>query len=297
MNQDANLYAKSCELQKIDANRVLNEYFPFLQWRGGDCIMDVGAAEGSVSLEVVLPKLPPNFKKFVLSDISEDLLDFARDRSDDERVQFCPMDISSTIPDGFRQHFDHIFSFYCLNWVSTRLSNIQALKNIFDMLKPGGDVVLTIMASSPLYDFWQNMALTEKWAAISKNLSGFLSPYHNQNNPEEVLREFLEEAGFVIHDCKMETRFYTYGAFSVFLGAISRQWFECDNTYVPDSGLSVNPFIHLLSEDERKEYIEDYEKEIRKHHEITVTGVNGNEELSLSYNIIIACASKPLESQ
>ena len=118
MNEDGSLYAETCDFQKQDASCILDMYSRLLKWGDGDHVMDVGAGEGSVSLEVLLPKLPTNFKELVLADISPKLLDYARERCDDERVDYRQMDISSTTtPDEFRQHFDHIFSFYCLNWV------------------------------------------------------------------------------------------------------------------------------------------------------------------------------------
>ena len=118
MNDDALHYSKNCDFHKNDAKIVLEQYLKFLKCRDGDSIMDVGAGEGSVTLEVLVPKLPPNFKKLVLCDLSPKLLHFAKNRTDDERVEICEMDIaSSTIPDHFRQHFDHIFSFFCLNWI------------------------------------------------------------------------------------------------------------------------------------------------------------------------------------
>ncbi|KAJ3657538.1 hypothetical protein Zmor_009333 [Zophobas morio] len=121
MNEDGLHYSKHCELQKRDADVTLEQCLKYLKCRNGDCIMDVGAAEGSVTLEVLLPKLPNNFKQLLLCDISPKLLQFAKNRTDDERIDTREMDIaSSTIPDEFDQHFDHIFSFFCLNWIGDR---------------------------------------------------------------------------------------------------------------------------------------------------------------------------------
>ncbi|XP_063927750.1 juvenile hormone acid O-methyltransferase-like isoform X3 [Zophobas morio] len=189
MNEDGSLYAETCDFQKQDASCILDMYSRLLKWGDGDHVMDVGAGEGSVSLEVLLPKLPTNFKELVLADVSSKLLDFARERCDDERVNYRQMDISSrTIPDEFRQHFDHIFSFYCLNWVVGVDENKRAMKNIFDMLKPGGDILFTIISSTPIYDFWENMAKSKRWENYSNNVNNLISPYHHLNNSAETLR-------------------------------------------------------------------------------------------------------------
>ena len=65
MNEDASLYAETCDLQKRDAACILDTYSGLLNWGDGDHVMDIGAGEGSVSLEVLLPKLPTNFKELI----------------------------------------------------------------------------------------------------------------------------------------------------------------------------------------------------------------------------------------
>ena len=119
MNDDISRYSKHCGFHKSGVTTALQDYSNFLECRDGDCIMDVGAGEGSVNLDVLLSKLPKNFKKIVLCDVSPKLLQFAKAKIADERVHTFEMDIgSSGVPDEFRQHFDHIFSFYCLHWIS-----------------------------------------------------------------------------------------------------------------------------------------------------------------------------------
>ena len=118
MNDDPLRYSKHCTFHKSDANNALEKCVKFLKCRDGDCVMDVGAGEGSVTFEILVPKLPTNFNKLVLWDVSPKFLHFAKNRTHDKRVEFFEEDITtSTIPDEFRQHFDHIFSFFCLHWI------------------------------------------------------------------------------------------------------------------------------------------------------------------------------------
>ena len=91
------------------------------------------------------------------------------------------------------------------------------MKNIFDMLKPGGDIVFTIISCTPIYDFWENMAKTDEWAPYSKDVSDLVSPYHHLKEPSYTLRKYLEDAGFVIHVWKVDNCSYEFSDFLIFL--------------------------------------------------------------------------------
>ncbi|KAJ3657569.1 hypothetical protein Zmor_009359 [Zophobas morio] len=279
MNDDAVLYSKHSNLQKSDAAYILDKYSNLLNWRDGDKILDVGAGEGSVSIEVLLPRLPTNFHKLTLSDISPQMLKFAQERCEDSRLDCLLMDISVVVPESLHQQFDHIFSFYCLQWVADENRQEQAWKNIFDLLKPGGDTLVTIIATGPLFDFSESMAKMEKWAPFMGNVKRVISPYHHIENPADKLKNFLEKTGFLVKVCETEERCYVYSSTSQFL----------------DWGFSVNPFIKTLPENERPSFIEEYKRQVFTHKKIIVEkGDNGGEKIHKMYTMLTACASKPL---
>ncbi|XP_017780258.1 PREDICTED: juvenile hormone acid O-methyltransferase-like [Nicrophorus vespilloides] len=62
------------------------------------------------------------------------------------------------------EKFDHIFSFYCFHWI---LDQRQAIKNIFDLLKSGGDILLTFVATCPIYNIYELMA-SKPWSFFVK---------------------------------------------------------------------------------------------------------------------------------
>ena len=115
MNEDPALYSKHCRRQKLDANHFLDTYFRLLDVKNDATILDVGSGDGTVTLEALLPRLP-NFSKLVVSDVSEKMIQFARGRFNDARIQTVRMNISDN-NDSFTGYFDHIFSFYCLDMV------------------------------------------------------------------------------------------------------------------------------------------------------------------------------------
>lgn len=75
-------------------------------------------------------------------------------------------------------------------------------------LKSNGDVLLTFLASNPIYDVYRNMARHKRWKEYSKK--DFIAPYHNSAEPEKQLHKVLVDSGFDVHVCKVENRTYTF---------------------------------------------------------------------------------------
>lgn len=117
------LYSESHELQKSDACYVLENYFRLVKW-GVDVesmVLDVGCGDGDVTMDLLLPMLPKSFKRLVATDISEDMINFAKSRCKQPRVCFTKLDIcAKQIPAFYEEGFHHIFSFYCLHWVQNQ---------------------------------------------------------------------------------------------------------------------------------------------------------------------------------
>lgn len=119
MNNDAFLYSNHDELQRIDADHILTTFSNLLKWKNSENVLDVGSADGGITTEILMPNLPKDFKKLVGVDIAEKMVAFANNNSkNNPKVEFHVLDITcSKVPSEFRHHFDHVFSFYCLNWI------------------------------------------------------------------------------------------------------------------------------------------------------------------------------------
>lgn len=117
------LYSQSHDLQKTDASYILEKYFRLVRWDKEEesVVLDVGCGDGDVTTHLLLPILPKNLKKLVATDVSENMLDFARIKCKNSKVSFHQLDIGTKqIPNYFEENFDHIFSFYCLHWVQNQ---------------------------------------------------------------------------------------------------------------------------------------------------------------------------------
>lgn len=76
------------------------------------------------------------------------------------------------------------------------------------MLKPEGDILLTFLASNPIYDVYRNMAKHKKWKQYSK--TDLIAPYHGTDEPEKQLRKILVDSGFDVLVCHVENRTYMF---------------------------------------------------------------------------------------
>lgn len=76
------------------------------------------------------------------------------------------------------------------------------------MLRNDGDILLTFLASNPIYDVYRNMAKRKKWKQYSGH--DFIGPYHGLKDPEKQLRKILIDCGFDIHVCITEDRTYMF---------------------------------------------------------------------------------------
>lgn len=79
---------------------------------------------------------------------------------------------------------------------------------MYELLKPGGDMLITFLASNPIYDVYQNMSKHKKWKAYTKK--EYIAPYHDNEEPEKQLKKLLLDIGFKCQVCKVENRSYTF---------------------------------------------------------------------------------------
>ena len=122
MNQPK-LYQKAHPVQRRDAKEVLEEFGHLIHWGPNDTLLDIGCGTGDVMMEYVYPQMPVKFKRLVGSDISEQMIRYARNTYKDfSNVSFEILDVGGDV-DRFvkaNEKFDHITSFYCLHWVQNQ---------------------------------------------------------------------------------------------------------------------------------------------------------------------------------
>lgn len=202
----AALYQRSNGLQRFDAQNVLNEYAYRFQSRSNESesLLDVGCGSGDITMDLVLPILPLNFKRLVGCDLSQDMVDFARKKHKHANISFEQFDLGTDIGKQALKNadkFEHITSFYCLMWVHD--SKI-AVENLYKLLKPGGDMLLVFLAQHPMYDFYKKQSQDIRWEQYMTDVDEFITPYQYSKKPADEFRSLLKECGFI--DCDVEAR-------------------------------------------------------------------------------------------
>ena len=116
----AKLYASHDEIPKRDVTKVLSKYIKSMSWKPGDRVLDLGCGPGSVTTEVLMPRLPADFGLLVGADLSADMIQYARETYPHPKLRFTQFDLTKDIgnnPELRPSGFDKIFSFYCLHWI------------------------------------------------------------------------------------------------------------------------------------------------------------------------------------
>lgn len=202
----AQLYTRSNVLQRRDAESVIEEYGhllrssskdPFTSGSSSSSASDVELEEGEDELrQVIEPEIDPVARlldigtgsgdvlvdfvapifdtkcHFVGTDISEEMVRFGRNNyaTTMDNVEFDRLDIASDVQGFLNEHqrFNHVTSFYCLHWIQNQL---VAMRNIHRLLLPNGNCLMAFIGKMAIFDIYEEMAQTRKWAKFMYDVS------------------------------------------------------------------------------------------------------------------------------
>ncbi|KAL9926951.1 juvenile hormone acid O-methyltransferase-like [Glossina fuscipes fuscipes] len=241
----AALYQRANVLQRRDAEQILKEYSNSLQWHldGHDSLIDIGSGPGDVFKDFIYPLMPSNFGKLVGSDISPKMCKHAlKAFKFDERCDFRILDIATEeeLPNDLKGQFDHVTSFYCLNWVQNQR---KALENIYQLLRPeSGDCLLVILIDNPIYEIYLSLSKLPKWSSYMADVKRFICPFYRTEKPQEKFAALLKETGF--SHIKTELRHNAYD-------------FNGVDT-VKDNAEAICPFLDRIPSQRHPEFWQDF---------------------------------------
>ncbi|XP_017780257.1 PREDICTED: juvenile hormone acid O-methyltransferase-like [Nicrophorus vespilloides] len=240
---DPELYSQYHGMQRDVVKFFLKNYLNTTKWKSNDTVLDIGCGSGEATMEQLAPSLPQDFKKLVGLDICPDIVNVAKRQNKNPKIDFIVCDISSKdINKYVHEKFDHIFSFTCLQWVQNQR---QAMHNIYNLLKPGGDIQFMFVERSPIYDIYESMASNPKWSRFMEDANLYISPYHHCEDPVTIYKNILVEEGFTVNECIVVE-------IEGLLPSLSE---------LKKSLLAVNPFFKRIPESMRNDYVNDYIKE------------------------------------
>jgi len=118
---DPKLFHASCHgLTAKEVTKALSEYINSMSWKTGDLVLDLGCGPGSVTMQVLMPRLPADFGLLIGADLSADMIQYASNNYTHSKLKFTQFDLVKDIENTSQLQpsgFDKIFSFFCLHWI------------------------------------------------------------------------------------------------------------------------------------------------------------------------------------
>nr|CAH7763741.1 unnamed protein product [Callosobruchus chinensis] len=243
------LYSRYSELQHADNLFVLEEYLRLLRW---DATPGAGMGVGAAN----------RGGPYAVLDVGVGDGHFAVEvlvpRLPGKCERFVGVDSSEAMVTFANQHYR------------------QAFQNIYKLLKPGGDALLTFLATNPIYDIHQIMAKNKRWKPYIK--TDYIAPYHQKKHPEKQLESILKKTGFVKYMCRVENRTHLFNGYDTLRKSIK----------------AVNPILSKLPGDDVEEYMNDFMGEVRHLPSVEIEKINNNEEtIRIHYKLFIVYGVKP----
>lgn len=210
---DGALYQRANPMQRNDAKQMIETFSNQFKWRpdGEDSLLDIGCGSGDVTIDFILPVLPPKFKRLVGADISDGMLDYARQSYQHSKIVFEKLDVGAPLESNtWEDPFDHVTSFYCLHWVRDQR---QAISNIYNLLSTEGDCLLVYLASHPYFEVTKRLSKTKRWASYLTDI--FYPPYQFSGNPIDELTKLLETTGFAEFSVQVVEKTFTFNGINM----------------------------------------------------------------------------------
>ncbi|XP_059622893.1 juvenile hormone acid O-methyltransferase-like [Phlebotomus argentipes] len=210
--ENAEAYLNSNKFIKDLTQKLLDQYYEWIQWRkdGKDSILDIGSGPGNAFYETMYSRIPENFSRIVLSDISKPMVELQKKVFQGiDRVSCEVLDIGSPIDENLLRKlgtFDHVTSFFCLMWVKDQQ---QAMDNIYKLLKPGGDCFHVIVADCPVIDTLLSVCEKPRWKDFFTGWEDFyVFPYIQLDKSKSKGLQLMKNAGFL--EIKAEIGYYPF---------------------------------------------------------------------------------------
>ncbi|XP_043465123.1 uncharacterized protein LOC122500316 [Leptopilina heterotoma] len=242
-------------------------------------VMDVGCGPGNNTKNLILPKISKDAVMVGL-DISEKMVECARKLNADEkeRLSFEQLDIEiKDLPAEYKERFDHGFSFFCFQWIQDLRS---CFGNIYKLLKPGGTFISQHILLFNVYNGYLTLAERDKFKEYIKDVKKFITPLYFVEDPRETFVKILEDIGFQVLHCSIREKVSGYKCL-----ADRKELFA-----------SVNPFVPLMPEDVKNEYMDALIEETLKEETVMFrkSDDSSNEEKVFDlYKLIMLHIKKP----
>ncbi|CAH1108136.1 unnamed protein product [Psylliodes chrysocephalus] len=266
------LWSKSSNAAFVLNTSHLSKYRHLLKWNKNASILEFGFANGHNSNQLLRPILPNDYKEFIGSDISIEMVEDATKHFRIPRSKIVQMDIAGDIPKDYHNRFDHVFCFITMHLVK---SPRRAFKNIYQILKPGGWTFLNIFERSPLDEVFEKLSKNPKWSDYGQD--EIISKYYYSENPQNEYRRDINAANFKDYHFNVEKDIYNFESIEEFNSLFT----------------AANPTIPKIPKELLDEYMAYYLKECQNCKMIDVTtNKDGKKCAQLNTTMFVVHATK-----
>lgn len=190
------LYKRINKLQRWLCKSLMAEFSHRFKWLddGRDSLLDIGCGPGDVTADFILSALPPQFSRIVCADISDKMLNAARQTVRSPNASFEILDIGKPLDTNvWTKPFDHITSFSALHWAPDKQ---QTMENIYNLLKPGANCFLMFLSNWSIFTVANELANHPKWASRLPDIDRHLPSYQFSSNSAKELESIMQNVGF-----------------------------------------------------------------------------------------------------
>lgn len=233
-------------------------------------MLDIGSGVGHVTREVLLPRSLP-CRRLVATDVSSDMVGFARANFPHPKISYDILDVSNSddikrLVDTYGR-FERVYSVCCLNWVQDQAS---AFRNIASLMTNDGDCVLLYPAVGAIRGIWKKLAATHRWSRFTDVFKLFTTRSFQLTDDESRLayaRDLLQGAGLCARTCEL----------------LRIDWLNAAPlNQIAQYAVSISPVHDKLTAEEKVLLQEDFEREME-----TVKSL-GSEEADTAFYLIHA---------
>lgn len=167
--------------------------------------LDLGCGTGDFTRDHLLPRCAP-LRRMVAVDISEEMVEYAKKNFAHPKICYDVLDISGNgVADFVKRYgqFDRVYSFHCLHRMNDQGT---VLKNIAELLKPGGGCLLLFGALSSGMNLNKKLATMDHWKKYRKVFENTIPPSGDLVSRDALLSymlNLLKNAGLVPTTCEL----------------------------------------------------------------------------------------------
>lgn len=240
--EDAKTYHNNSKLQW----NIAMETVALVPWLGSERVLDIGCGDGKVTA-LIASKLTQGSVLGI--DISQTMIDFARSTYPQTHYPNLDFQRYDGAEISFESQFDYVISFSTLHWI---LDQEKALKGFYRAIVPGGKVCLQTYGKFPMgvTVIADLLVHTEKW-----------TPYFPSYTKQRVF--FAEDEYYLLLECAGFEQIQV-------IGSHNDTPFSNRQALI-DFATPILNFIGHLSENLRKEFVEDVVDEI-----IAIAGISSD---------------------